>query len=196
MNRYGTILLGGNIMIIAFTGAGISQQSGIQTFQDVPGIREKLTREYAQYSPKQYRETIAGMFRGMEGKKPNDAHIALAEYSIPVITMNIDHLHEKAGSEDIMKLHGRMPTKEELEYCEQLYNTPVLYGDPAPNYTKAYSRISRLGKGDILLVIGVSYSTMIASELVREAQMLGCEIIEINEDAAGRVRKVLEGLRI
>lgn len=179
-------------MIIAFTGAGISQQSGIQTFQEVPNIREKLTRDYATYFPKEYRDNMINMFLGMEGKIPNDAHIALAEYHIPIITMNIDTLHEDAGSEDILKLHGRMPTKEELPYCNTLYNAPVLYGDPAPNYIKAYERISELKREDTLLVIGVSYSTMIASDLVGIARNNGCEVIEINEDAAGKVREIVK----
>lgn len=181
-------------MIIAFTGAGISQQSGIQTFQEVQGIREKLSRDYATYHPEEYRENMKNMFDGMDGKLPNDAHFALAEFDIPIITMNIDTLHEDAGSTEVLKLHGRMPTKEELGYCDRLYNAPVLYGDPAPNYQKAYERIMRVGREDTLLVIGVSYSTMIASELVREARSNGCEIIEVNEDAAGRVRKLLSDM--
>lgn len=182
-------------MIIAFTGAGVSQQSGIQTFQEVPGIREKLSRDYAERYPEKYRATMLTMFEGMNGKKPNDAHFALAEHQIAIITMNIDTLHEDAGSTDILKLHGRMPTREELDHCDMLYNTPVLYGDMAPNYQKAYERVANLDSRDILLVIGVSYSTMIASELVREAKRNGCRVVEVNEDAAGRVRSLIEGLK-
>lgn len=181
-------------MIIAFTGAGVSRQSGIQTFQEVPGIREKLSRDYATYHPEKYRENMTQMYEGMDGKKPNDAHIALAEYEIPILTMNIDTLHEDAGSTDVLKLHGRMPTREELSVCNTLYNAPVLYGDMAPNYQSAYERVASLSAGDIMLVIGVSYSTMIASELVKVAKSVGCRVVEVNDDAAGRVRKLIEEL--
>ena len=80
-------------MIIAFTGAGISKESGIDTFQDRPGIREKLYRSYALAHPQEYREVMREFVNGMKDKEPNDAHIALAEYNIPIITMNVDGLH-------------------------------------------------------------------------------------------------------
>lgn len=185
----------GEVMIIAFTGAGVSKQSGIQTFQEVPGIREKLTRDYATRYPEKYRENMTLMYEGMEGKYPNDAHLALAENNIQIITMNIDTLHEDAGSHNVLKLHGRMPRREELEYCNTLYDAPVLYGDLAPNYQKAYDVVKNLKAGDTLLVIGVSYSTMIATELVREAKRIGCKVIEVNEDAAGRIRKLIQKIK-
>lgn len=49
---------------------------------------------------------------GIKDKKPNDAHIALAEYGIPIITMNVDGLHQKAGSKNVITLHGDLPTEE------------------------------------------------------------------------------------
>lgn len=52
---------------------------------------------------------------------PNDAHIALAEHDIPIITMNIDGLHQRAGSKHILPIHGTLPDI-------------ILYEDPAPLY--------------------------------------------------------------
>lgn len=101
-------------MIIAFTGAGISKESGIDTFQDRPGIREKLTREYATRHPEKYIKVMEEFVSNISGKEPNDAHLALAEYGIPVITMNVDNLHELAGTKEIIKLHGRLPNREKL----------------------------------------------------------------------------------
>ena len=78
--------------IIAFTGAGISKQSNIPTFMERPDVREKLFRSYAQRHHEEYNEVIRQLKANMNGAKPNDAHYALAEYHIPIITMNIDYL--------------------------------------------------------------------------------------------------------
>ena len=91
--------------IIAFTGAGISKQSNIPTFMERPDVREKLFRSYAQRHHEEYNEVIRQLKANMNGAKPNDAHYALAEYHIPIITMNIDGLHRLAGS-DALELHG------------------------------------------------------------------------------------------
>lgn len=179
-------------MIIAFTGAGISKESGIDTFQDRPRIREKLTREYATRHPEKYVKVMEEFVSNVSGKKPNDAHLALAEYNIPVITMNVDSLHELAGTKEIIKLHGRLPNKEELSTCNRLYNAPVLYGDPAPEYAKAYDFIYGLRSGDILLVIGASEYTRISSDLRKLAKLYGAKVLEIQNNASIEVRQFLE----
>ena len=178
-------------MIIAFTGAGISKESGISTFMDRPDIREKLYRSYAHTNPESYRETIKEMSEMIKSAEPNDAHYALADYEIPVITMNIDGLHEKAGSNPIL-LHGSLPGEDEYEIADQLFNKPVLYGDPAPNYHKAIRKVMSLKEGDILLVIGASRFTGIAVDLREIAYSNGVQIIEIQKDASTEVRKTLE----
>ena len=179
--------------IIAFTGAGISKQSNIPTFMDRPDVREKLFRHYANEYPKEYNQVIRELKANMNGAKPNDAHMALFEYRIPIITMNIDGLHQMAGSQPL-ELHGGLPEDHEMEYAYALFNKPVLYGDSAPNYMKAYRMVEDLGVGDIFLVIGCSYHTAIACDLREVASSLGATIIEIQEDAAHNVRKVLEEL--
>ena len=131
----------GHLMkIIAFTGAGISKQSNIPTFMERPDIREKLFRDYANTHHEEYNEVVKQLKANMNGAKPNDAHIALAQYKIPVITMNIDGLHKQAGS-DALELHGGLPEDDEMDIAWSLYNKPVLYGDPAPNYAKAYESL-------------------------------------------------------
>lgn len=178
-------------MIIAFTGAGISKDSGISTFMENPAVRGKLFRSYAISNPKDYRHTIKELYDMIVDKQPNDAHRALAEYQIPVITMNIDGLHEKAGSTPLL-LHGTLPTQSELEIADQLSNKPVLYGDPAPNYQKAYEQIYQLNPGDTLLVIGASSHTAIAVDLREIARYRGAQVIEIQLNAATEVRKILK----
>ena len=76
--------------VIFFTGAGISVDSGIPTFQDQPSIRDKLTRDFANENPEEYRSTIRQMLDNCEYAQPNAAHIAIAEGGFPVITMNVD----------------------------------------------------------------------------------------------------------
>ena len=180
--------------IIAFTGAGISKQSNIPTFMERPDIREKLFRDYANKHHQEYNEVVKQLKANMNGAKPNDAHIALAQYKIPVITMNIDGLHKQAGS-DALELHGGLPEDDEMDIAWSLYNKPVLYGDPAPNYAKAYEMVYDLKPGDIFLVIGCSFHTAIAVDLREVARSRGARIIEIQEDAAHNVRKILENIK-
>jgi len=117
----------------------------------------------------------------------------LAEYKIPVVTMNIDGLHKLAGS-DALEMHGGLPEDDEMDKAYSLYNKPVLYGDPAPNYQKAYEMVYDLEPDDVFLVIGCSFHTAIAVDLREIARSRGARIIEIQEDAAHNVRKVLEKL--
>ena len=179
--------------IIAFTGAGISKQSNIPTFMERPDVREKLFRSYADTHHEEYNEVIRQLKANMNGAKPNDAHYALAEYNIPVITMNIDGLHKQAGS-DALEMHGGLPDDDEMDIAWSLYDKPVLYGDPAPNYALGYQMVYDLDEGDVFIVIGCSYHTAIAVDLRNVARSRGARIIEIQEDAAHNVRKVLEEL--
>lgn len=182
-------------MILAFTGAGISRDSGISTFMEQPTIRERLYRSYAKSNPKQYNQTISQLTKIMRMAQPNDAHFALSEYGIDVITMNVDGLHEKAGSTPLL-LHGDMPGENELSHAHELYNKPVLYGDDAPNYQKAIEKVNQLGEGDVFLVVGASDHTAIAVELRKLAKKRKAQVIEIQENASIEVRKTLENLVI
>lgn len=178
-------------MIIAFTGAGISQESGIPTFENRPELRKKLTRDYANDYPEEYNEELKQLKANINDAKPNDAHNALAEYHIPVITMNIDGLHKMAGS-DVLELHGALPEDDELDNACLLVGKPILYGDIAPSYKKALDLVSELGKGDVFLIIGASQYTSISRELRELAYINGAEIVEIQKDAEREVRRFLE----
>lgn len=130
-------------MILAFTGAGISQASGVPTFAEQPGIRDCLTRSYAIQHPAEYGKVITDMKKACDAAVPNDAHIALAEYDVPVITMNVDGLHQKARSRHILAIHGTLPDI-------------VLYDDPAPLYEVAHNWVFQLREGDFFLIVGTS----------------------------------------
>ncbi len=166
-------------MILALTGAGISAASGIPTFQAQPGVRRKLTRSFANKHPDAHREVIRTMEEACRKAEPNDAHLALAEFHVPVITMNVDELHQRAGSAFVLPIHGSLP---EI----------VLYDDPAPLYPTAFEWVLQLGDYDTLLVIGTSYFTAIAVELKKLAQRCGARVVEIDQDAEHQVRAFLE----
>lgn len=182
-------------MILAFTGAGISRDSGIATFMEQPEVRERLYRSYAKKHPKAYINTLRNLNQVIQIAEPNDAHRALFEYGVPVITMNIDGLHEKVGSKPLT-LHGVMPNEAEMSTADTLVGKPVLYGDPAPNYQVAMHEVSKLKEGDIFLVIGASFHTGIAVELRNYAIYMGAEVIEIQAHAKIEVRKTLERLKL
>lgn len=96
--------------------------------------------------------------------------------------MNIDGLHQKAGSDDVLEIHGTMPNV-------------VLYGDPAPHYRTAKIKVKTLPyKQAVLLVIGISFTTSISEELVKLARQKGAKIIMIDDNAETRVRSTLKNL--
>jgi NAD-dependent deacetylase len=95
---------------VALTGAGISKASGIPTFEELGDLREKLSRSYFQQYPEQFYLVLKEMKKKVDQAQPNPAHRALAEHNIPVITMNIDGLHYKAGSSNVLEIHGNLRT--------------------------------------------------------------------------------------
>ncbi|MGO4831440.1 NAD-dependent deacetylase, partial [Rhizobiaceae sp. 2RAB30] len=96
--------------IVILTGAGISAESGVDTFRDTGGIwskvdyRDVATPEGFARNPRKVHDFYNKRRRGMAGIRPNAAHAALARLeqaflgSFLLVTQNIDHLHEAAGS--------------------------------------------------------------------------------------------------
>lgn len=184
--------------IIFFTGAGISAESGIPTFSEQPGIRDKLERGFANEHPEEYRDTIRTMLDICENAEPNAAHIAIAELGCPVITMNVDGLHTKAGSENVIEVHGVLPTREELEdeYFPEEYRGIVLYGDPAPRYSDAERLVRSLDYDDsVFVIVGTSFYTAISERLRRIAQSRCARIVTINDNAATKVPRLCHQLK-
>lgn len=168
-------------MIIAFTGAGISKASGIPTFDEQGDLRNKLDRSFANHHRKEFNKVMQQLIDTCKAAEPNDAHKALAEYNIPVITMNIDGLHNRAGSQYVIEVHGNAEK-----------NNVVLYGDSAPKYTEALDIVDRLSKEDTLLIIGTSFYTSISSQIKHIAEGNWVKVVIINDDAEHQVRDFLE----
>lgn len=184
--------------VVFFTGAGISVDSGIPTFQEQEGIRDKLTRPFCLDHYNEYIENIKSMKRTMDKAQPNAAHYAIAEMDCPVITMNIDGLHEKAGTKNVLAIHGRMPTWEEIENEDLRYKTgiPVLYGDAAPLYSDAYDILLDLDlHQSYVVIVGTSFYTGISEELYQLAERYATKVWIINNNASIEVPKVCEEIK-
>lgn len=180
-------------MVVAFTGAGISRSSGVPTFQEMPRVRDKLTREFATLHPTEYRKVMEQFVDVVSRAEPTRAHKALNYFNVPIITMNIDGLHQKAGSKIVIPVHGRLPREDELQECHKLKNTPVLYGDEAPMYKVAFDFVrDYMQLGDTLLVIGASDYTMFSTQIRLEAMAAGADVVEIQDHADEKVWKFLD----
>ena len=104
--------------IVFFTGAGISADSGIPTFRDAGGLWKNFD-PYVYCSaaglyemPEKVLDFYNWRRKSLIDKEPNAAHLAIAElekwHDITVLTQNVDNLHEKAGSSQVIHLHGEL----------------------------------------------------------------------------------------
>lgn len=192
--------------IVVLTGAGISAESGLQTFRGHDGLWEGHRIEEVA-TPDAWRRNpeILQRFYNERRKKcieaqPNAAHSALVmleQYAdVWIITQNIDDLHERAGSTNIVHLHGEIrksqssldPTMvysikgdqilmgETCKFGSQLRPNVVWFGEAVPNMGKA----TRLVKdADFLLVIGTSLQVYPAANLVYEIPR-NCRIVVVD----------------
>lgn len=104
--------------LVVLTGAGISAESGLRTFRDTDGlwegynVYEVATPTGFKKNPQLVLDFYNMRRRDVAAAKPNAAHIALAElekhYNVTIITQNIDDLHERAGSSNVIHLHGEI----------------------------------------------------------------------------------------
>jgi NAD-dependent deacetylase len=104
--------------IVALTGAGISRESGLKTFRDEDGlwggysIEEVCTPRALAQHPERVLEFYNFRRREIVNAEPNAAHFALAELAsqhlVSIITQNIDDLHERAGSKNVLHIHGEI----------------------------------------------------------------------------------------
>lgn len=194
--------------LVVFTGAGISRDSGIPTFVELGDLREKLSRDYFNSYPKDFYNILKEFRDKIKVAEPNDAHIALARYDIPIITMNIDSLHSRAGSKNVLEIHGNLtyvfcPKCNKSYDFDEVYNSiycpdcnrilepnVVLYGDMIPGYMEA---IETIDAAHTLLVIGTSFYTSTAGFMVEKARSAGIKVDIINENAKKSVPEYLEG---
>ena len=179
--------------VVVLSGAGVSAESGIKTFRDADGLWEGYDiMEVATPQGWQRNQALVLDFYNQRRKqalevKPNQAHVALVElerkYDVTVITQNVDHLHEMAGSSKVVHLHGelfksRSTLDEHLIYdikgwelkvgdkCEkgsQLRPHIVWFGEMVPMMDVA---VKIAMKADIFIVVGTSLVVYPAAGLV------------------------------
>ena len=189
----------------------MSAESGVSTFRDSGGLWEQYrveqvaTPEGWHKDPKLVTDFYNGLRRQLLTKEPCEGHRLLAELEksckVSIITQNVDDLHERAGSSDVLHLHGelfkvtsslspndprqiRMLKADEWEVKigdkapdgSQLRPFIVWFGEPVPNIEPA---IELCGDADIFLVIGTSLNVYPAAGLLRYAPM-GCPIYLID----------------
>jgi len=142
---------------IAFTGAGISVESGIPDFRGAQGLWEKYDpEEYAHiqafYSnPDRVWLMLKEMFSLIMTAKPNPAHIGLAELErmgllSSIVTQNVDGLHQAAGSKNVIEFHGTHRTLSCLKCSTKIDGTSLELKDLPPRC----SRCSSLLKPDVV----------------------------------------------
>lgn len=179
--------------IVILTGAGISKESGLKTFRDDDGLwKTHRVEELATPHAWQQDQELVLEFYNWRRKQllnvePNPAHYALVDlekkFDVQIITQNVDDLHERAGSSNVLHLHGeirkaRSTADENLVYdiegwelktgdtCEkgaQLRPHVVWFGEPVTNI-QAAARISQTA--DIFIIIGTSLAVYPAAGLV------------------------------
>ncbi len=178
--------------VVIFSGAGISAESGLKTFRDTDGlwenykIEEVATPEAFENNPQLVLEFYNMRRKQVLEAQPNAAHFSILDleknFNVQIITQNIDDLHERAGSKNVLHLHGEIlksrsinshltyPIKgHEIKHgdlCEnghQLRPDVVWFGEHVPNMEKAEKLCE---KADILIVIGTSLNVYPAANLV------------------------------
>jgi NAD-dependent deacetylase len=192
------------LKIVVLTGAGMSAESGIKTFRDHDGLWENhriedvATPEAWRKNPELVTQFYNQRRVQLETVKPNDGHYALKEleqkHEVVVITQNVDDLHERAGSSNIIHLHGELSKMrnekhevfdigyQSINYGEKCPNGMLLrphivwFGEDVPLINKA-AEITRTA--DLLLVIGTSLEVYPAAGLVNEVN-ISTEIVLIN----------------
>ncbi|MEM1376753.1 MAG: NAD-dependent deacylase [Pseudomonadota bacterium] len=196
--------------VVVLTGAGISAESGIDTFRAAGGLWEKhpieevATPEAFARNP----DKVHGFYNmrraGLKSVEPNAAHLALArlerEHSgdVLIVTQNVDNLHERAGSEALIHMHGEL-SKALCSHCGARHDwvddldvdTPcpacshtggmrpdvVWFGE----YPYHIERIwDALANCDLFVSIGTSGNVYPAAQFVQQAGRNGAETLELN----------------
>ena len=184
--------------IVFFGGAGVSTESGIPDFRSVDGLYHQtyryppeviLSHEFFMTHTEEFYEFYRAKMLALDAQ-PNAAHKKLAEWEhegklTAVVTQNIDGLHQKAGSKNVLELHGSV-YRNHCMNCGKSYDVKriaegegiprcscggvikpdvVLYGEPLDNGTVERS-IQNISQADMLVIGGTSLAVYPASGLI------------------------------
>ena len=178
--------------IVVLTGAGISAESGINTFRDSDGlweghdVMEVASPEGFAKNPELVLDFYNQRRRQLLSVKPNSAHFDLVKlekkFDVTIITQNVDDLHERAGSSKVIHLHGELLKSRGVFNLDKIYNCTkdiklgdkdaqgfqirphiVWFGEAVPMLDKAIEIVAQC---DILVIIGTSMQVYPAASLV------------------------------
>lgn len=178
--------------LVVLTGAGISAESGINTFRDANGlweghdIMEVASPEGFYKNPELVLDFYNQRRKQLLEVKPNKAHFNLKElenyFDVTIITQNVDDLHERANSKNIMHLHGELLKSRSTKNDKLIYTgiKDILLGDLAEDKAQLRPHIVWFGedvpmlekaveiteKADILVIIGTSMQVYPAASLI------------------------------
>lgn len=178
--------------IVVLTGAGMSAESGLKTFRDANGlweghnVTEVATPEGFAKNPEMVLEFYNQRRRQLLEVEPNSGHMDLAKleknYRVTIITQNVDDLHERSGSSNVIHLHGELLKvrstfdstdilnwKTDLvlgDTCKKGYQLRphiVWFGEAVPMIDKA---VDVCMNADILIIVGTSMQVYPAASLI------------------------------
>lgn len=208
---------------IVFTGAGISKESGIPPFRGEDGLWSKYDPQMLELNnyiinTQSSWEIIKKIFYDFfETAKPNIAHFVLAEwenkgYIKSIITQNIDSLHQKGGSKNVIEYHGTNSSFVCLN-CSAIFNTSdivlsekvpdckkcggtlkpnfIFFGEMIPSDAVKYSSF-HAQHTDLVIIIGTTGEVYPAAYIPYEAKQNGANIIEINPDESAFTTKITD----
>ena len=196
--------------IVFVTGAGISQESGIPTFRGNDGLWRKYdpmqlaTIDVFYQNPKLVWEWYEDRRKNILAAKPNAGHAAIADLAkykqVWVLTQNIDGLHQRAGSKNVLELHGSIITikctvcdfKDKITNgfseippickCGNILRPDVVwFGEPLPQNVWEEAMI-QASQCDVMVVAGTSLAVSPANLLPDYAKQNGALMIEVNPE--------------
>lgn len=197
--------------IVVFTGAGVSAESGIPTYRSgSDGLWSAQNMErfanpsgYARNLPESYEWYRARALTALD-VQPNAAHRAIAALTtarrgVTLVTQNIDSLHQRAGSADVIELHGNLrecrceacgwrvpwasaPGRPSCPECTGTLRPDVVMFDEMLPAEALEAAFAAARTADVMMVVGTSLQVAPASELPRLALRAGGRVIVVNPD--------------
>lgn len=179
--------------VVVLTGAGVSAESGLATFRGADGlweghrVEDVATPEAFHRNPELVLEFYNQRRRQAVKAQPNLAHLAIRnlelDYEVMVITQNVDHLHEMAGSSQVLHLHAKLFESRSTKNPAAIFKiegTELVLGDLAPDGSQLRPNIVWFGEAvpmmeaainevalaDVLVVVGTSLQVYPAASLV------------------------------
>lgn len=204
--------------IAILTGAGVSRESGLKTFRDEDGLWagyriEDVCTPYAlREDPQRVFDFYNMRRREILAAQPNAAHFALAsldaDHDVTIVTQNIDDLHERSGSRNVIHIHGEALKARSIDNFDVV--VPVLgdfsVGDLAPDGAQLRPHIcffhetpyawdeaaAAVERADILVIVGTSLQVYPAAGLVDITRAERIVLIDPNPPRIGQRRRPID----